>query len=179
MRCVITGGPGFGKTALVEALAARGYRTAPESARELIQEIAARGGAELPWLDRPAFEELLIPLRVRDHAAATGVCFFDRGLPDEVAYYRKDGYEPSESCLEAVAACRYDRVFIVPPWPAIHVNDAERLEPYEEAVRIHEAIVRAYRELGYPLTEVPRGTVEARAAFVLASVGLTSRAPSA
>ena len=38
-RFVVTGGPGGGKSTLLEALAERGYRVAPEAARRLIGEL--------------------------------------------------------------------------------------------------------------------------------------------
>lgn len=169
-RHVITGGPGFGKTTLIKALEQQGYKSMPESSRFLIQEIVARGGSELPWLDRAAFQDLIVPRRIDDYLGIRedGTYFFDRGLPDEIAYYCKDGLEPPPACMEACSRYRYDQVFVVPPWEEIHVNDAERKESFEEAVRIHHEIERAYEELGYGVIEVPRDTVENRVSFILA-----------
>ncbi|MBT13409.1 MAG: hypothetical protein CMI02_15405 [Oceanospirillaceae bacterium] len=42
-RFVVTGGPGGGKSTLLDALAERGYRIAPEAARRLIKERLAAG----------------------------------------------------------------------------------------------------------------------------------------
>lgn len=171
-RYVITGGPGFGNSSLIGALAERGYATAPESARLLIRELVARQSSALPWLDRAAFQALIVPRRIEDYHAVrdTGLHFFDRGLPDEIAYYQKDGLMPSDLCLRACADYRYDAVFVVPPWEAIYTRDAERTEDFAEATRIHEAIVDAYTRLGYDLIEIPRATLEDRVAFVLSQM---------
>jgi predicted ATPase len=52
---VITGGPGSGKSALVDALLQRGICTMPEAGRAIIQDQVAIGGEALPWSDRRAF----------------------------------------------------------------------------------------------------------------------------
>lgn len=41
---VITGGPGSGKTTLIEALARAGFQTMPEAGRAIIQDQARIGG---------------------------------------------------------------------------------------------------------------------------------------
>ena len=38
MKCVITGGPGCGKTSVLEALKKMGYEIVPEGARQIIEE---------------------------------------------------------------------------------------------------------------------------------------------
>ena len=49
---VLTGGPGSGKTTLIQALAKRGFATAPEAGRGIIRDQQAIGGAALPWADQ-------------------------------------------------------------------------------------------------------------------------------
>ena len=75
---VITGGPGVGKTTLLEALAKQGFPYVPEVAREIIREQASRNGDALPWANIPAF-----PLRgILRTAPKTGICSFLRpGYP--------------------------------------------------------------------------------------------------
>ncbi len=45
---VVTGGPGAGKTSLIEEFARRGFHTIPESGRAIIREEMASGGGALP-----------------------------------------------------------------------------------------------------------------------------------
>lgn len=57
---VITGGPGSGKTSLIEALAGEGIRHMPEAGRSIIQDQVDIGGAALPWDDWDAFAALML-----------------------------------------------------------------------------------------------------------------------
>lgn len=67
---VITGGPGSGKSTLVEALAASGIPSMPEAGRAIIQDQVAIGGDALPWSDRHAFAELMLSWEMRSYRAA-------------------------------------------------------------------------------------------------------------
>ena len=58
---VITGGPGVGKTTLLEALAKQGFPYVPEVAREIIREQASRNGDALPWVNIPAYTHPCFP----------------------------------------------------------------------------------------------------------------------
>jgi predicted ATPase len=46
---VITGGPGSGKTSLIDALSAGGIRHMPEAGQAIIQDQVDVGGTALPW----------------------------------------------------------------------------------------------------------------------------------
>ena len=57
---VLTGGPGSGKSTLIEALAAAGFRTAPEAGRAIIRDQVAIAGRALPWVDPLLFAEMML-----------------------------------------------------------------------------------------------------------------------
>src|ERR1700735_5139046 len=78
---VITGGPGSGKSTLINALAEGGIRTMPEAGRAIIRDQVAIGGEALPWSDQPAFAELMLSWEMRSYHAAlslSGPVLFDR-----------------------------------------------------------------------------------------------------
>src|SRR3954465_8016880 len=86
---IVTGGPGSGKSTLIEALAAEGLHAMPEAGRAIIQEQVASGGNALPWSDRLAFAERMFAWEIRSWHAAhalAGPVLFDRGIPDVVGY---------------------------------------------------------------------------------------------
>ena len=75
----------------------------------------------------------------RAAAADSTEVFFDRGIPDVLAYmdYFDQGYE--KYFVEACMNNRYDEVIILPPWKQIYISDNERFESFEEAEAIHES----------------------------------------
>ncbi|MFM9372084.1 AAA family ATPase [Streptomyces sp. Da 82-17] len=169
---VVTGGPGTGKSTLVDHLEQLGFARSVEAGRAVIQEQLALGGDALPWADRARFAELMFRRELRSYREARAqagrapvVC--DRGLPDLVGYLRLEGLPVPARVDAAARRLRYhQRVFIAPPWPEIYQQDAERKQSYDEAVRTYDVMAEVYPEYGYELVPLPRLGVEARGAFV-------------
>ena len=168
-RYVITGGLGTGKTSAVTALEDK-VRTVPEPARELIAEHLAATGE--PTLDhRPElFVERLITRSLQNYrsAAESTVTVFDRGLPDCVAYAAVFGID-AKPALDAATANPYENpVFVAPPWKEIYTTDGMRKATFAQAESFYSEVISAYVQLGYELTELPKVSVEERAAFIAA-----------
>jgi|SRR5271156_73698 len=172
---VITGGPGSGKSTLIEALACRGINTMPEAGRAIIQDQVAIGGEALPWSDRSAFTELMLSWEMRSYRAAlkmSGPVIFDRGMPDVLGYLRLSGLSVPAHVERAAKIFRYHhRVFIAPPWPKIFALDAERKQSFEEAQATYEVMMETYAALGYQLIPLPLESLEERERFILAAIG--------
>ena len=168
---VLTGGPGSGKTTLVDRLAALGYATTAEAGRAILRERAAADAGAAEEADPVAFLEAILRRELGSYRAARlapGPVFCDRGVPDVAGAYAQLGLPVPTHVAAAVAACRYaPTVFLAPPWPEIYVHDAERRHSWEAAVRTYEVMVEAYTVAGYDLVELPRVGVEERVAFVL------------
>ena len=168
---VVTGGPGSGKTTLIEALRREGFATSDEAGRRVIKAQMAISGRALPWIDPPLFAELMLAADMDAYealSAVPGTVFFDRGVPDVIGYLRLVGETvPAHIIKAAELYCYNRRVFIAPPWPEIFTQDRERKQTAEEAERTYRAMVATYSELGYELVELPRASVEERLAFVL------------
>jgi predicted ATPase len=171
---VLTGGPGSGKTTLVEALSQAGHARTIEAGRGVIQDQMAIGGPALPWRDPAAFAELMLSWEMRSYHAArdrNGLVFFDRGIPDVIGYLRLVGFKVPKHMERAAETFRYNRrVLIAPPWPEIFRQDNERKQTLEEAARTCDAMIAAYEAYGYELIELPRVPVAERLRFVLAAV---------
>jgi predicted ATPase len=172
---VLTGGPGSGKSAIIEALHHAGYARSVEAGRGIIQDQVAIGGRALPWHDPELFAELMLSWDLRSYRMAqqvAGPVFFDRGVVDLAGYFRLLARPLPEHVRRALETFRYNRrVFIAPPWTEIYRQDGERKQDFAEAVRTYEAMITAYSENGYALIEIPLGTVAERMRFVLDAVG--------
>lgn len=174
---VITGGPGSGKSTLIDALAAAGVATSAEVGRAIIREQVAIGGAALPWADEQAFAALMLPREVAAHAAALAradTVVLDRGMPDVIGFLRVSGL-PVPPAFHAVArATRYNpHVFLAPFWAEIYTHDPERRQSPALA-QATEAIMRdTYAGYGYTLVALPRVGVSERVAFVRAALART------
>jgi len=169
---IITGGPGSGKTSLIEALRSRGHYCTIEAGREIIQDQAKINGRALPWQDPLLFAELMLSWDIRSYRlaeASSGPVFFDRGIPDIAGYLRLMNLPVPEHVENAVRSFSYNQtVFVAPPWPEIFCQDQERKQDFDEACRTYDAIVTTYKALSYELVELPRISIEDRCRFVLA-----------
>jgi len=173
---ILTGGPGSGKSSLVEALHQRGYARSIEAGRGVIQDQVAIGGCALPWSDPTLFAELMLSWEMRSYHLAqqsTGLVFFDRGVPDVLGYLRLMKLPVPAHVRKAADVFLYNRnVFVAPPWLDIFQQDRERKQDFSEAVRTYDALVETYTSLHYELVEIPRASVEERVRFVLGDIGI-------
>lgn len=171
---VITGGPGVGKTSLLEELKRRGYPYVPEVAREIIKNQMETNGDALPWKNRKTYSDLMLARSIETYKEALAVdtiLFFDRGIPDTSAYERLIGLAYNEALETAVREYRYNKtVFILPPWKEIYQTDTERKQDFREAVDTYHIMRATYKEAGYSLITLPPASVEERAEFVLSKL---------
>lgn len=173
-RIVITGGPGTGKTTILEALRHKGYPTHQEISRSVIKEELRRGSELLPWRDLPGFSDRVFEGQTAQYRQAVEdqVNFYDRGIIDVIAYLKKEKL-PHDALSELVGHYPYfPKVFLTPPWPEIYQKDSERREEPESLHAIHHSLQKTYTEFGYEVFEVPTGSAHQRVEFILRHSGL-------
>ena len=172
---VITGGPGCGKTTVLAELQKRGFRCAPEVARQIIQEQVETGADALPWGNRKRHTELMLERSVESylqHTPAARPTFSDRGIPDSLCYARLIGVDDLDELKRACDQYRYAQtVFFAPAWREIYQTDAERKQDFGEAVQTAEQMKSVYEEYGYEVVELPKVPVNERAEFILTKTG--------
>ncbi|UKB85751.1 AAA family ATPase [Chryseobacterium sp. MEBOG06] len=174
--CIITGGPGAGKTALLDELQRRGFQTVPEEGRRIIKEQIALNGNGLPWLNKKYFAELMFNASLErfqeiNSGADSKIIFFDRGILDTSGYLKLENIPVSEEMqIKSAEMIYHKNVFILPPWKEIYENDQERKQTFEVAVSTFYCIKEIYLAYDYHVIEVPKGTVEKRADFILETI---------
>lgn len=175
---VITGGPGAGKSSLIDALAADGFPVVTESGRDIIREQMARGGKALPWIDPAAFAQAML---ARDLAAyeqctrqaGNSLVFFDRGVVDIVGYLTLSGLPVPPTLDDTARRLRYrPQAFIAPAWREIYAQDTERKQDFDEARRTEAAMRDVYPRYGYELVDLPRTGIAERVRFVRTACGV-------
>ena len=175
-KIVITGGPGTGKSSIINELIKREYTCFEEISRQVTLD-ARKDGVDQLFLTKPLlFSELLLEARTKQFIEAESMdenlVFLDRGLPDVVAYmdYAKSDYPKvfEDICNTHV----YNKVFVLAPWQEIFVSDSERYENFDQAVQIHDALLSTYERFGYELIDVPFDSIEKRADFIIDALNL-------
>ncbi|NAY91180.1 AAA family ATPase [Muricauda sp. JGD-17] len=180
-KVVITGAPGTGKTSIVKGLEDKGFHCFHEIIRDMTSKAKTEGNP-MDFVSNPLvfvddthqFNKDLLFGRAEHYKQSLKtdelISFFDRGMPDVLAYMDFFGQSYGNEFIKACKEHRYDKIFIVPPWREIYTTDEERLETFEEAENIHSALLNTYIRFGYTPIEVPKDSISQRIAFILETV---------
>jgi len=164
---VITGAPCSGKSTLIQALAKRGHRVVPETARAYI-DLSLAQGLTLSQIkaDPLKFERKILLEKVALETALPRdqLIFMDRAVPDSVAYYRFEGLDPAEP-LRYSRTVRYETIFLIDH--LAFEQDAVRSEDADGAARLEFMLAECYGLLGYTVVRVPVMGIDERTRFIL------------
>lgn len=168
---MLIGGPGTGKSSVLDELERRGFICMSEISREITLE-ARKKGIEQLFLKEPIlFSKLLLEGREKQYIDAitlkSDFVFFDRGIPDIHAYMDFTKKDYPDFFKAKSLKFKYDHVFLFKPWKEIFTSDNERYESFEESIIIDIYLQNSYRELNYMIMEVPFDTIEKRTDFIL------------
>lgn len=175
-RIALSGGPGAGKTSVVDKLQSLGHAVVGESARQYISDRKAKGMSP-----RPPIAEFACALLEKDMEQYKGAVpnesyiFFDRTVIDSLCMLSLQNCLPSEKRAELLARYRYNPIaFMFPPWREIYCTDSERDQSYEESITIFESLERWYVDCGYKTVIVPPASVDERCAYILRSLDISN-----
>ncbi|WP_299014092.1 ATP-binding protein [uncultured Polaribacter sp.] len=175
-KIVLIGGPGTGKTTVLNTLKERGFFCFEEVSRDVIIEAKQKGIDQLFLTEPLLFSKMLLEGREKQYKKAvetkTEIVFFDRGLPDVHAYMDYFKTEYPDYFVEKSKQFKYTKIFHFKPWKEIHTTDNERYETFEEAVKIDCYLVNTYKKLGYELITVPFGKVSERCDFIINALSI-------
>jgi predicted ATPase len=167
---VITGGPSCGKSTTVKELSKLGYLTVPEVARLYFEQELAKGRTlEEVRADKAKVQAEILRMQLEQEKKIprNRVVFFDRAIPDTLAYF--EYYKISVPEWAAKEAFKpYKRVFFLEQLPI--EKDHVRTENEEEAEQINQHIVNTYKRLNYELVAVPVMSVKERVRFILSKI---------
>ena len=168
---VITGAPSSGKTTLLRELEKAGYRVVHEVARAIIQSELARGRTlKEIRADKRFFENGILEAKIAIEAtlAKHDVIFFDRGIPDSIAYFQVSGLDPATAKAKSPSD-HYRKIFLLDQLP--YERDHVRIEESGTAAELDSALERSYRELGYVVQRIGAMPVRDRLRIILDALG--------
>ena len=167
-RILIIGGPGSGKTSVLQTIEKNNLKVHHEISREVTANAQKSGIEQLFLTDPFAFSNQLLDGRIQQFKnAAPGINFYDRGIPDVPAYHVFTGDKIPEVFMKACKEYRYDQVFFLPPWEEIYESDNERYETYDQAVVLGDILLDFYKKLDYSPISVPKSSIENRYNFII------------
>lgn len=173
-KIVLIGGPGTGKTSVLNILKERGFYCFDEVSREVTLKAQEKGIEQLFLTDPLLFSKMLLEGREIQYLNAKKrketVIFFDRGIPDVYAYLNYFKTKYPAHFIEKSNQYKYDYIFHFSPWQEIYTTDNERYESFEASKIIDTFLVDAYHKLGYKIITIPFGSVNDRADYIINSL---------
>ena len=88
-------------------------------------------------------------------------------MPDCIAYAMANELDISPA-MDAASRYPYEKpVFTASPWEEIYTTDDMRRATFAQAEAFYAYVVEAYQRLGYQIIELPKASVQERAAFIV------------
>ena len=169
-KIVFAGGPGTGKSTLINEFQKNNFQVMKEVSREIIQEARDEGIEHLFISDPLAFSNKLLEKRKNQFTVASQFkepVFIDRGIPEITAYLDYNETKYPSYFNDANQKYIYDQVFIFPIWRGIFKQDEVRYETYHQSEKIQKYLIQTYQSIGYDLIEIPKTDTISRMQFVL------------
>jgi predicted ATPase len=171
-KFILTGGPGVGKTSVIEKLKEKGYTITEEAFTALFDETVKRsqdkGLSKKEAEDNFWGEVKTDPINFRRALMCKqfeletvlpkqDVIFIDRGTPDIVAFGDIFGVYMTPGFRALAAAHEYNKyVFFLDPLPRkFFKQTVVRHETYEESLATHNRLKAVYSDFGYTIIDVP------------------------
>ena len=174
---VLTGGPGGGKSSLLNALRQQGFESVEETARLIIKNRLAAGLTPRPSpidFATEMFESDLAHFRSRIDVSK--IIFFDRSFLDSAALIYDADLRQYERIAHLLDTNRFNpTIFVTPPWEDIYTIDEERDQTFAEAVDTYHKLFDWYTSMGYTPKILPKTSVEERAIFILNEIDVLHR----
>lgn len=171
---MLIGGPGSGKSTIINELEKKGYMCMHEVSRQVTLQAQKEGIDQLFLTEPLLFSEKILEGRIQQFIEATNsnenIVFFDRGIPSVYAYLNYAKTTFPTVFIDKSKAYRYTKVFQFLPWEEIYTSDNERYETYEQSIEISPYLHDAYSDLNYEIVNVPFGSIEDRCNFILHTI---------
>ncbi|HLC70123.1 MAG TPA: ATP-binding protein [Patescibacteria group bacterium] len=172
-KIVFTGGFSVGKTTTIQMLHHLGYAVAPESSESVVNEFRLSKGS-YPWEDEQSllrFHEDIFNKQIEsEENINSDITFFDRGIPDRLAFLKFDNLPIPQKMLEHAKSCGYDKVFFLEGDNSSYVTASHRPYGLSDSLRFVELVKEIYSNLGHDLIVIPFCPKEERLKIILEKI---------
>ena len=172
MRVILTGGPGSGKSTIIDELEKLGYKVIPEPARTLIAHYEKHSPELHPKLSKENRKIFQVAIENKNYEDfnTNQYGFFDRSILDEVGYRNRFKIEITAELDTFCKNNRYDMVFFFPFWKEIYKTDDVRHETPAEAENVSKFIFNAYAKYKYDPLIVPKTSISNRLDYIINNI---------
>jgi len=177
-KYILTGGPGVGKTTLVEMIRKEmpeRFYCMDEPARYII-EVEQKKEASLidykgilPWTDIERFQYIVADfynINMRSTPRNIDDLVIDRSIVDSIAYLLFNGANVPDRLYWQAKNMEADCVFIPDRLP-FYNNDEQRKESDCDAKNIHELLYDCYHEMGHKIVRIPAFGKQERLEYIM------------
>lgn len=150
-----------------------GFHTTEELARHYIdlQQMNGRSVEEIRSNQRQFQHKVLnLQIDLERRLDPQQLTFLDRGLPDELAYYKYFNLPPDEKLVEYLEYAKYKKIYIMDLLPLC--ADYARTEDAEAQKALHQLIIDTYKSRSEPVVMVPVLPPKERVQFILDDLGI-------
>jgi len=147
-----------------------GYHTVSEAARTLIDNEMKKGRAlqEIRKNEAEFQRKVLeIKIQIEKELPKNKIVFFDRGIPDSIAYFQIYNLNP-EGVLKFCKEKTYRKIFLLEQLP--FVKDYAKVEDTETAKKLQFLLRKAYSDLEYEVIDIPFMPVKDRLKIILSNI---------
>jgi predicted ATPase len=165
---VLTGAPSSGKTTVLKELEKKGFRVVYEVARTYIDKQIKLGKTIKEIRKNELFFQkkiLDLKMKLEKSLPKNEIIFFERAIPDTVAYYKLCGITSDNKLKKILNKCSYSKVFI------LHLinykKDYARVETASEAKKLEKLLKESYQKIKSPIINVPAMPVKKIVKFII------------
>ena len=169
-KIVITGGPGGGKTTIINSLKDMGYCCYDEIGREFILKYKKKHNQNIFFENPLEFSNILWKKREEQFKKSMkqkeyDKVFFDRGLLDITSYLEFIG-KRNLNLERKLTNFKYDIIFLVKPTKKNYKKDFSRYEDFSQSIKIHNILERNYNK-HFKTIDVPFEKLKDRINFII------------
>lgn len=173
LRFIISGGPGVGKSTVLNLLNQQGFAVIPETMGVCFYEAKQAGRLDEFFADTVRLQTLLMQRQLQQEAqhANEEIVFLDRSAYD-ITFYAEWFNAQMPDAFMAIAPTRpYDVVFFLEPLPEEFFQNSDlRTESRGESLRKHDFLYNKYQNARVRVILVPFATPQERVQFILNEV---------